>query len=255
MNPQEMYAVWAPESAPWSTWAKPVIFAQFRPGPLNIETDGAAQISWQTRLTQLLPPLGTHAAIVVNLPGADALQMGLLLAQRGYRPIPLFNACSGDRRPAVDMHRMMTQLPHVSLELSRLQIPWEAPPAFLIDSDRCPRLAPMPGNFDNRWLVFPQDFPSARFLQDHGIDTVVLLENIQGLLQEDLAHVFLRWQLAGIALHHFSLTGGAGPQPLQVTKPSWFRFLAYRAMVLMGFRRSSAGGFGSLVPEPGSGGG
>ena len=40
-----------------------------------------------------------------------------------------------------------------------------APPAFLLDSDRMKAPAPDPGRFDNRWLVFPQDFPSAAFLR------------------------------------------------------------------------------------------
>jgi hypothetical protein len=47
---------------------------------------------------------------------------------------------------------------------------------------------------------------------------------------------------------------GGLPQPLQVRKPSKFRHLWYRALVLLRLRRNSAGGFGSVIPMPSSGG-
>jgi hypothetical protein len=37
---------------------------------------------------------------------------------------------------------------------------------------------------------------------------------------------------------------------MEVDRPSAFRSLFYRALTLVGLRRNSAGGFGSIVPQP-----
>jgi hypothetical protein len=42
---------------------------------------------------------------------------------------------------------------------------------------------------------------------------------------------------------------------LRVNRPSNFKTLWYRALAMMGLRRNSAGGFGSVIPELASGGG
>ena len=59
-----------------------------------------------------------------------------------------------------------------------------------------PAVPPGPGTFDNRWVVFPQDFPSAAFLRSRGVAEVLLIQ-AGAQPQEDLAHVLLRWQQGG----------------------------------------------------------
>ena len=41
------------------------------------------------------PPAAGKFVLIADLPGEDAVHLGLALASRGYRPVPLFNACTG----------------------------------------------------------------------------------------------------------------------------------------------------------------
>jgi hypothetical protein len=107
--------------------------------------------------------------------------------------------------------------------------------------------------FDNRWVVLPQDFPSGTFLKANGIDRVLLLHDRDGQPREDLAHVLLRWQEAGVAIAA-ARPGGAAAE-LRVARPSRFRAAWYALLVTFGLRPNSAGGFGSIIPMPSPGGG
>lgn len=113
--------------------------------------------------------------------------------------------------------------------------------------------APSPGRFDNRWLVFPQDFPSATFLQSHRIDSVQLIQPSGDQPQDDLAHVLRRWQEAGLPVKVLNPGGTATPRAIEVRRPPRYRALFYRLFAALGLRRNSAGGFGAVVPHPSSG--
>lgn len=69
-----------------------------------------------------------------------------------------------------------------------------------------------------------------------------------------VAVVLLRWQEAGIGILVLPFLAAGPPREITVAKPSGFRTLLYRALALMGVRRNSAGGFGSIVPEPSAAG-
>jgi hypothetical protein len=109
--------------------------------------------------------------------------------------------------------------------------------------------------FDNRWIVFPQDFPSAARLQASGVRRVRLVQHGRSEPRLDLAHVLLRWQQAGLAIDAVDLAAGEAATPIQVAKPGLFRALGYRVFSAVGLRRNSAGGFGSALPLLPQGGG
>ena len=73
--------------------------------------------------------------------------------------------------------------------------------------------------------------------------------------QEDLAHILLRWQEAGIAVESKSARFGEVPVPIRVTRPYRFRAAWYRALAVLGLRRNDAGGFGGYPPPSSSGAG
>ena len=123
-----------------------------------------------------------------------------------------------------------------------------------LDADRMrPPTPPSPGKFDNRWVVFPQDFPSATLLRARGVSDVLLIHNGKSV-QEDLAHVLLRWQQGGLRLLRASPSDSSTSE-LTVTRPSWFRQAWYRALAASRLRRNNAGGFGAVIPVQSSGGG
>lgn len=253
MTPTELFDIWAPPSCTWSKWAKPILFAEL------------AAVAPPATAADSLPHLDARAsggrAIVVDLPAELSVKAGLALAGMGYRPVPLYNGNRGpetidiSRSAAIDTTPIQAWLVAGAAMLQGSGLRADAPPAFLLDSRRRPNLAPSPGRFDNRWLVFPQDFPSANFLKSQQISAVLLLQaDLLKEPQEDLAHVLLRWQEAGLALCVATPENIDSPRPLEVKRPKRFRALWYHALAVIGFRRNSAGGFGSVVPQPSSSG-
>jgi len=256
MDSSQLFEIWAPPESVWSRWAKPVLFAD--PGRAQGPAPPAVLAA---------PPAGAprpkswgdpSTAFVLDLPGSWAVELGLDLARAGYRPVPLFNGADNPYA-LVDVRPILNLLTVGAQELAALSIAPEAPPAFLLDLNRQPFAPPplSPGRFDNRWVVFPQDFPSATFLQSRGIRRVALLQEkrLGEQPRPDLAHVLRRWQEAGIEIYRQDPAANEPPSPLNVERPSRFRGLVYRALALAGLRRNSAGGFGSIIPQPSSGGG
>jgi hypothetical protein len=264
MDMQQLFETWAPPDSVWSRWAKPALFAETAAstvipgvipgaGPGLPETPPPpASPREETRLRVLED---TATAFILDLPGAQSVELGLALARAGYRPVPLFNTAD---HPAavVSVRPILDQLKAGAEEVRRLPSRPGAPPAFLLDSGRGAGL-PGPGKFDNRWIVFPQDFPSATFLVSQGVRRVVLLQprTPADQPQEDLAHVLRRWQEAGVEIYLQDPSIDEPPRPLTVQRPSSFRNLAYRAFALFGLKRNSAGGFGSIIPVPSASGG
>ena len=267
MKPEELYALWAPQDAVWSPWVLPVPFAQLIcPEVSSREEHLKFDLEW-------LPGAAARdLAIVADLPGGDTIHFGLAVLQRGYRPVPVIDGSPGpDGNPLipihpsipvgvsksiVDMRELLLALCQGAAQLREAGLAPDAPPAFLLDSKRMTGGASViEGAFDNRWMVFPQDFPSSRFLKERGIQRIVYVHDTF-LTQppEDLAHILLRWQEDRVAIESKSARFGDAPVPIQVNRPSRFRASWYRALVAMGLRRNDAGGFGGYAPDLSGGG-
>ena len=223
----------------------------------------------------LLPGLRLERdrAVILDLPGDQAVRVALALALRGFRPVPLFDGSPGPtlapafgwllggpapaaagRGVSVDMRELLRWLCIGSLILRGCRIAADAPPVFLLDDRRAGEARAIgPDAFDNRWKTFPQDYPSARFLAERGIRRVVLIQEYGGQPQEDLSHVLLRWQQAGIGIEVFGTKLGAGPEQLSVNRPSFFRALWQRALAVLRLRRGAGGGFGEWPHSTGVG--
>ena len=239
----DCFAVWAPEGVVWSEWAKPVVFAH---APALL-TDPPLVIPELTLPN--LPRPWDQSAIVVDLPGAQSVLVGLALAERGYRPVPLFNGTSGPA-PVIPVEGIEHALGAGAGVLKRCTIAPDAKPAFLLDAERTTSTgAGLPGRYDNRWVILPQDAPSGTFLLSQGVREITLIQLRLGPPQPDLAHVLLRWKGAGLRLRSVSLETGGVDEDLSFSVPQGFRRLWYGAIALFGLRRNNVGGFGSTVPE------
>ena len=248
MHGQLLFDHWTPPESIWTAWAKPALFAQLSPpataAPAALP---AAPIDWA-------PPITQRCAIIIDLPAHEPLLLGIALAGKGYQPVPLYNCCIGPR-PTLDLTDVVATLEAGCHVLQGLRLPADAPPAFLIDSRRRKgHRPPTPGDYDNRWLVLPQDFPSATFLHTHGIRQVVVVQEAAGQPQEDLAHVLLRWQEAGIKISALDWNpSDQSPRETTITRPWMFRTAWYSFLAMLSFRPNSAGAFGSIVPTPSQG--
>jgi len=238
----EAYKLWAPKDALWTEWVKPVLFANMNQATFLGKPEIPA-LTWMSHPDR-------SAAIIVDLPGKEGTLEGLALARIGYRPIPLYNGVCGfsSVRPAVSTFEIVDALGSFADELPRWNIRHDAPPAFLLDSNRM-REFNLPGGYDNRWCVFPQDMPSAAYLMSKGIRSVIVRT---GFIRDDLTHILRRYENHGLAIYKHD---GHDQKRITVPKPFWFKSLFYRFGVTFGLRRNSAGGFGGLIPDASDGGG
>ncbi len=252
MQPLDLFDVWAPSGGRWTGWAKPVLFASVRPDALRdvpatfIEAVRSMDVSWA-------PLSKEDAALVIDLPGAQSLTTGLALAFRGYWPVPLYNTTM-HQAAIVEVDSIIGLLEQGAAVLRKADPPQTGPPAFLLDSRRMTG-SPAPLKYDNRWMTFPQDFPSATYLQRYKILDAVVVQEKTGQPASDLQHILRRWQEAGIRISTVRPEAGQKPTSIDVARPSGFRSLWHRMMATFGLRRNSAGGFGAVVPQPSQSGG
>jgi hypothetical protein len=258
---KELFETWAPRNSTWSQWVSPALFAQIECADVGAEAgvDARAPI-WHEHKAR------PHRAVVIDLPGADSIRLALVLAERGYRPVPVINASPGpmglqlnflppanvSHQPIVvlDMSSLVREICIGTAFLQKLTFAPDAPPVFVLDALRLRGTNPIRDDvFDNRWMVFPQDFPSARFLADKKIQRLTLVQTEKAHPLEDLSHVLLRRQEAGIEIFARASGDTGAPSRITVSKPSRFRNSWYRALATVGLRRSSVGGFGSFIPE------
>lgn len=255
MTGRELFGIWAPSGSTWSQWVSPVLFAQIDCKDENVGASLAyPAIRWHEQQAN------AETAVVIDLPGAQSIRVALDLAERGYRPVPIINSSpspdpffSGSPQSVVvlDMSSLVKDICIGTARLQQLTLASDAPPAFILDAVRLKGTNPLKTEmFDNRWMVFPQDFPSARFLTERKIKRVTLVQSERAQPLEDLSHVLLRWQEAGIEILAKKTGEFDAPSRIIVSRPSRFKASWYRALSTMGLRRSSVGGFGSFIPEP-----
>ncbi|HEX4997548.1 MAG TPA: hypothetical protein VFY29_04955 [Terriglobia bacterium] len=214
---ERIYRAWTGDSI-WAPWVKPVLFAHLKPAVIDhalseVVEAGPSGIAGMAQA-------GGGTAIVVDLPGATSAAAGLALAERGYRPAPLYNAAplflpgsfmparplttadpigvpgfepvvpldlrfgASEKQPrvAIDMYPIVQWLVQGAQLPVLKKLATEAPPAFLLDSRRRGPGAPcQPGDFDNRSVSLPTDFPSANFMLANGIRDVIVIQQREGM--------------------------------------------------------------------------
>jgi hypothetical protein len=251
MQAKELFSVWAPETSVWAAWAKPVLFAHIQQSKsdLGVPQPVTMDVSWS-------PSPTSGSALVVNLPGVASVEMGLALAERGYRPVPLYNT-SVNSRSVIEVEGIVSALVRGTALLQQLSLPDDAPPAFLLDAGRMRGKLPTPGMFDNRWIVFPQDFPSANYLRSKHIERIIVVQP-GSFPDEDLAIVLNRWQKDGLDVQivtHGTDNTISGSVPYQRSQVREFLMWTRIALLgALGLRRNMIGGFGGFIPYPSSGG-
>jgi hypothetical protein len=273
MTAEEIFAVWAPDHSPWSLWAKPVLFAHMTAAPQERQA-AMQQTASLPPVPVWLPPASEKVALVIDCPGLQTVEIAMGAAGAGYRPVPLFNALPGPLRSPetepnttelsvlrppptydtalVDVWPIIYSLIAFTPVIEQLNIPSEAPPAFMLDAPRRSGFGPLvPRRFDNRSVSFPTDFPSANFLLSKGIKRVLLIQPRVDQPQPDLSHTLLRWQQGGIQIDVVGLDSNA-PAAITIHTPNLFRVLWYRTAQMLGLR-PQLGGFGGMIPVPSSG--
>jgi hypothetical protein len=262
MNREAIYEAWIPPTGAWSLWARPVLFGQMSvtsasgpayPTPIRWAWDlfgetreAAGDQPWLSLAIEWAPPVVENAALLVDLPGAEGVVLGLALARFGYRPVPLYNGCTGPSE-LLDQGPILRALRDGAEFLAARSLPSDAPPAFLLDSRRQSLPRPLrPGMLDNRWQVFPEDFPAAPMLAQHGVSRVIWIG--YGKPLEDLARVLRVWQEAQIALEAKDPARPGLPHRLTVPPTTWWSLWWNRLRSRLGIQSRPRDGFGYIVP-------
>ena len=259
MDGKTAFRIWSRHAGVWAPWISPVLFVQFR----DIETafDVSGKAEWL--------PDASETALILDLPGATSLSVANALQERGFAVLPIFNASpppdtrryslvlseASVQSPAVvDVEPLLRGIRAVTAKLQDRPPQQPVAPAFLLDSNRLASMPTKEKYFDNRWMVFPQDFPSAKFLKAQRIHKVLLVQESRMDPLDDLAHVLRRWQDEGIEIHARTLRPEVQSKAITVNYPSRYKAMWYRALAIMGLRRNASGGFGDYVPESSSAG-
>lgn len=198
---KEIYKIYAPEGAKWTEWVRPVPF-------VAIDTYNRKPTSdWMDRKAIFLNKYEQEAAIFIDLPGKESIELGISLANIGYRPIPLFNGTDEQQgsQATTDTYLIESCLINGSEKLKKVQLKNDANPVFLLDSFRTNRYRQRESIFDNSWDLYKQDIPSFEYFKKNDISKIIIVGDA---IQQDLKKIFLDFQNAGIEIY---LTDGYLP--------------------------------------------
>jgi hypothetical protein len=252
MHREEVHEIWAPSGGLWSLWVKPVLFAQMPESPMHPrpgEPPTTLPRPWSVLDVSWAPPAAERIVLVVDLVGLESVHLGLALARRGYRSVPLFNACTAPHE-VIPQGSIQRALGDGAADLRAFALPADAPPAFLLDRYRRAPVRPVrPGDFDNRWRIYPEDFPSAETLLARGFSQVIVVQRDSSEPLDDLASVLGDWHEDGLGIALKDLADDRAPQPLVVPRPSWLRRAWQGLLRYFGYERSPKGGFGYVIQE------
>ena len=180
--------------AKWSDWVRPVPF-------VGIDTYSRSLASnWLNRKVIFLEQYEKDTAIFIDLPGKESIELGMSLADIGYRPIPLFNGTDGQQnsQSILDTKLIESCLINGAEKLKNIHLKKEANPVFLLDSYRTNRYRAKESIFDNSWDLYKQDIPSVEYFKQSGITKIIVVgKNIQ----RDLKKIFFEFQEAGIEFY------------------------------------------------------
>lgn len=187
MTKKDIYRAWAPVGKKWVDWVRPVPFVA-----LNNKISNFQQSSFALPFLDHIEKTKSSTAIIVDLPGSQSVEAGIVLAKNGYRPIPVYNGVMEQvgSRATTDNHSILNALVWGAKELENIEIQDNAPPAFLIDSGRLQSYKIDVSVFDNSWDIYHQDLPTEDYLLKNGISNIVIIGNF---VAKDLKEIFAEY--------------------------------------------------------------
>lgn len=270
LTPRALHGAWAPPpDSPWSGFHRPTLFAALT------KADGVRPLPWASLDTQAArgkPNVPAGTAVVLDLPGAWSVALaGWMARTGGFQPVVLANNWPHPQG-IVPMAGMLGALLYYApwVQEDAAMRPTNAPPVFVLDRNRLGR-TPAIRDFDNRYFHMESDLPSPTLLRRGGISRVLYVAPDAGAQasgaaatpqpQPDMDDLNawlreVRKTLGALEVAYADATawrfGGGGDFAPAARKTV---FNTVKDPAFAGFRRSAAGGFGRIIPEPSSSGG
>jgi len=214
MTNREAYEMWTSKNSKWANWAKPAPFVMKNSGAGN-QSSADHYINNDLPVILYLDELKKDTAVFLDLPDYYSINEGLALARIGWRPVPLYNGTN--EQPGamvlVDNHGIEKALIWGAGVLKTITTDENAPPVFLLDSNRRHRYKMNVSVFDNSWDVYAQDIPSAEFFLENGIDKIIIRGD---KVEKDLRLIFYGFQKKGIRF--FRTNGYEEAQAFKIKK-------------------------------------
>jgi hypothetical protein len=264
---ERLYDVWGPApDGPWVPFHCVPLFAALDripedlmgPTPPVPAVDPALAAPAQLRG---LPPHARPGALapgwlaadtwtLLDLPGVLAVEAGAwLVAAGGCQPVCTFDNWPHPRG-VLRAEEVLAELLRwaTTVAEARPRLRSDSPPLWICDRGRLGERPGRPGELDNRYYLDDSILPGAGLLQQSGIRRVVYVTLAAGDVPvADVEPYLAELQTAGLEVLRVNLDDPAlAPLPFIPPKKTGAR--------PTGFRRSAAGGFGTIVPEPSSSG-
>lgn len=191
---RDIFNIWATRGAKWTQWIRPVPFVA-----INEDFKSYDICEFTIPNITYINELPMDTAVIVDLSDDEGIKEGIALAKIGFRPIPVYNGTEPQEgvMATVDNNVIEYGLIKGAMELKNLTIANDAPPAFLLDSDRMNRYKMNESIFDNSWDIYPQDLPSAKYFLENGIDKIIVVGE---KIQKDLKKILYKFQKEGIKI-------------------------------------------------------
>ena len=191
---RDIYNIWAPKGVKWIQWIRPVPFVA-----INEDFKAYDICDFTIPNITYINELPLNTAIIVDLSDDEGIKEGIGLAKLGFRPIPVYNGTEPQEgaMATVDNNVIEFGLIKGAMELQKITIANDAPPAFLLDSNRMHRYKMDESVFDNSWDIYPQDLPSAKYFLENGIDKIMVVGE---KMQKDLKKILYKFQKDGIKI-------------------------------------------------------
>ncbi len=205
-------AAWQlPLESPWSRYEKVTLLSSLEDQPVTatiVDVNALDIVPRAKRAAERLAMVGLPPGVlwVVDLPGAGSVAFGATLSQRAASPVApvmTFNNWPAENE-AIPAEQALSAL--VTMQPRRLgPADVTATPVFLLDAYRlaAPYLEPDPSELDNRYRLFPSDFPEAAVLRAQGINEVVYVVETRAersTEEDDFHAIAMAYEEAGIAL-------------------------------------------------------
>ncbi len=255
---EPLWKTWGPvEGSPWEPFHCVTLFAALdiatRKTPANVGPRPDAEMDTWLRPPAPLPDWtrGPGLMVVLDLPGPHAVSVARHFVRGGFQPV-----CTFDNWPnkagVLKPERLLGTLLHYAAELAheRTRLAAASPPLWICDSDRFSQGKPGPGLYDNRYCLEDRLLPGPALLRSAGIRSLVYVGSSGAKAPTpDLAMYFRELIGAGFELRTVACASAAAfekaePMPAPNSRPALAR--------LNDLVRSSAGGFGGIVPTPSS---
>ncbi len=258
IRPEKLYDVWGPH--PESQWipfhAIPIFAALDRIpkekiGPARPGAPPSLELPEHARGSAPAPQwLVPGVLTIADLPGPASVEAAAwLVTSAGCQPVCTFNNWphpKGLIRPELILAELLRWATTIGEVRERLTP--SSPPVWICDNGRLGQRTGKPGEFDNRYYIEEAALPGPGLMKSAGINRIVYVTNDPAQAPViDLDGFFFDSEAAGIAVHIANVMEPGLPLRPWITRPP----RKYEP----NFKRSSAGGFGSTVPEPSSGGG